>query len=881
MAASGHKATPMIAQYQALKAEHPACLLFFRMGDFYELFFEDAKLAAPALDIALTKRGRHGDEDIPMCGVPVHSAESYLERLIKKGFKVAICEQTEDPAEAKKRGPKSVVRREVIRLVTPGTLTEDSLLEARRHNFLAAIASSQKKLGLAWLDMSTGEFLTEPVLNGGLSTTLSRIEPGELLIADAMFGDDAFRERLSDWDERLSPLPDHDFDSGRGEQRLQKSFDVKALDGFGQFSRAELGACGALMNYVELTQKGKLPRLSPPRRVMPGSHMVVDAATRRNLELLSSLTGERQGSLLSAVDRTVTGAGGRLLAARLATPLAEVEPIKRRLDAVQTLVETPDLRDDIRASLKGCPDLERALSRLSLGRGGPRDLAAIRHGLEAADAIKRSLITTETALAQTGSAMADHQSLIDQLRNALIDEPPFLARDGGFVRKGWSEELDRYQGLRDQTKRHIAELQARFQNETGISSLKIRHNNMLGYFIEVTATHRDKVPETFVQRQSMANATRFSTAELADLETQIASAADRALTLELEVFDFLTKEVLSTADAIAKTAKALARLDVAAAFAALATEQRYVRPEIDDSDGFVIEGGRHPVVEQALVREQTPFIANDADLSEQQRLWLLTGPNMAGKSTFLRQNALITILAQAGSFAPADRAVIGVVDRLFSRVGAADDLARGRSTFMVEMVETAAILNQATAKSLVILDEIGRGTATFDGLSIAWAVVEYLHEVSRCRGLFATHYHELTALAAKLDRLTCRSMRVKEWKGQVVFLHEVGEGAADRSYGIHVARLAGLPAAVLDRAEEVLHRLEQGEAKSTPAALADDLPLFAAAAAKRQEEETNAGSSQQQDPIQEVLSGIAPDDLTPKEALDLIYRLRTLLPPEG
>lgn len=876
MAASGHRATPMIAQYQTLKAEHPACLLFFRMGDFYELFFEDAKQAAPALDIALTKRGRHGDEDIPMCGVPVHSAEGYLERLIKKGFKVAICEQTEDPAEAKKRGPKSIVKREVIRLVTPGTLTEDSLLEARRHNFLAAVASSQKKLGLAWLDMSTGEFLTEPILNGGLATTLSRIEPGELLIADAMFGDEGIREKLMDWDERLSPLPDHDFDSTRGEQRLQKNFEVKALDGFGQFSRAELGACGALINYVELTQKGKLPRLSPPRRMMPGSHMVIDAATRRNLELLGSLTGERQGSLLAAADRTVTGAGGRLLAARLATPLAEIEPIRRRLDAVQALVEAPDLREQIRTALKGCPDLERALSRLSLGRGGPRDLAAIRQGLAASAAIKTFLQTTGTPLARTGSAMADHEAIIEQLRQALVDEPPFLARDGGFVRKGFHEELDQYQGLRDQTKRHIAELQARIQGETDIPSLKIRHNNMLGYFIEVTVKHRDKVPENFVQRQSMANATRFSTAELAELETQIASAAERALTLELDIFDVLTNEVLGAADAIAKTAKALARLDVATGLATLADEQRYVRPEVDDSDGFVIEGGRHPVVEQALKREQTPFISNHANLSEDQRLWLLTGPNMAGKSTFLRQNALITVLAQAGSFVPADRAVIGVVDRLFSRVGAADDLARGRSTFMVEMVETAAILNQATEKSLVILDEIGRGTATFDGLSIAWAVVEYLHEVSRCRGLFATHYHELTALTAKLDRLACRSMRVKEWKGEVVFLHEVGEGAADRSYGIHVARLAGLPAAVLDRAEEVLHRLEQGEAKSAPAALADDLPLFAAAS-KRQEVEEEAIADLQPDPVREMLADLSPDDLTPKAALELVYQLRAAL----
>lgn len=874
--ANGHRATPMIAQYQKLKSVHPDCLLFFRMGDFYELFFEDAKQAAPALDIALTKRGRHGDDDIPMCGVPVHSAEGYLERLIKKGFKVAICEQTEDPAEAKKRGPKSVVRREIIRLVTPGTLTEDSLLEARRHNFLAAIASSQKKLGLAWLDMSTGEFLTEPIVNGGLGPALARIEPGELLVADAMFGDEGVRERLQDWGDRLSPLPDRDFTSETGERRLRESFDVKALDGFGQFTRAELGACGALINYVELTQKGRLPHLSPPRRIMPGSHMIIDAATRRNLELLQSLGGERQGSLLAAVDRTVTGAGGRLLSARLATPLAEAIPIRRRLDAVQAFVDDQSLRADITASLKGCPDLERALSRLSLGRGGPRDLAAIRQGLEVAGSIKSHLLLSGPPLDTTAEAIVDHHALVEQLRLALVDEPSVLARDGGFIREGWLEELDRYRGLRDQTKRHIAGLQARIQDETGIPSLKIRHNNMLGYFIEVTAAHRDKVPPSFVQRQSMANATRYSIEELAALETQIASAADRALALEQEQYDRLVTEVLAAADSIAKTAKVLARTDVAAGFAELAESERYSRPEIDDGEGFVIEGGRHPVVEQALRREQTRFIANDSNLGEDQRLWLLTGPNMAGKSTFLRQNALIAVLAQAGSFVPADRATIGVVDRLFSRVGAADELARGRSTFMVEMVETAAILNQATPKSLVILDEIGRGTATYDGLSIAWAVVEYLHETCRCRGLFATHYHELTALSAKLGRLACRTMKVKEWQGDVIFLHEVGEGSADRSYGIHVARLAGLPPAVLDRAEEVLQRLEQGEAKAAPAVLADDLPLFQAAA-RRSAEPTPDAQISQPSSVEAMLEGIDPDELTAKQALDMVYRLRACL----
>jgi len=867
-------ATPMIAQYRALKAEHPECLLFFRLGDFYELFFDDAMAAAPALDIALTRRGRHGGDDIPMCGVPVHSAESYLERLIKKGFKVAICEQTEDPAEARRRGAKTLVERKVVRVVTPGTLTEDTLLDARRNNFLAALGRSQKALGLAWLDVSTGEFACAPVVDGALPAELARLEPGELLVAESMFEQASDDPGLCDWRDRLTPLPASEFDSQSGERRLKRSFEVAALDGFGAFSRAELAACGALLGYVELTQKGQLPRLAPPRRVEPGTHMVIDGATRRNLELLASLAGERRGGLLAAVDRTVTGAGGRLLAARLAAPLASARPIRRRLDAVSALVEDAPLRADLRTALKGCPDLERALSRLSLGRGGPRDLAALREGLRRAGAIRQSLAESGSALAGSARALAGHDGLVAELDAALADQPPHLARDGNFVRAGFAAELDRQRDLRDQGRRHIAALEAKLQRETAIGSLKIRHNNMLGYYIEVTATHRAKVPEHFIQRQSMANATRYSTAELAELESGIAAAGERALGLELELFEQLVAKVLADAGRIGESAQALARLDVAAGFAELATEQRYCRPKVDESDAFVVQGGRHAVVEQALAAEAKPFIGNDADLSGGQRLWLLTGPNMAGKSTFLRQNALIAVLAQAGSYVPAERAHIGLVDRLFSRVGAADDLARGRSTFMVEMVETAAILNQATEKSLVILDEIGRGTATFDGLSIAWAVVEHLHEVNRCRALFATHFHELTALAARLERLAVRTMRVKEWQGDVVFLHEVAEGAADRSYGVHVARLAGLPPAVLARAEAVLRRLEQGEAKSGPARLADDLPLFAAATSRAQKTPERAPEPS---PVEAALAEVRPDDLTPKDALDLIYRLKALL----
>jgi DNA mismatch repair protein MutS len=868
-------ASPMIAQYQALKAEHPGCLLFFRMGDFYELFFEDAQLAAPALDIALTKRGRHHGDDIPMCGVPVHSAESYLERLIKKGFKVAICEQIEDPAAARRRGAKSLVRRDVIRVVTPGTLTEDSLLDARQHNFLAALGRSHQALALAWLDISTGEFLTGAVADGTLAAELARIAPGELLLPEGLLESEALRPLWREFEDRLTLLPDGEFDSLAGERRLKASFGVAALDGFGAFSRAELGASGALIGYVELTQKGRLPQLAPPRRLAPGSHLLIDAATRRNLELLTSLTGERQGSLLAAVDRTVTGAGGRLLAARLAAPLASAAPIRRRLEAVQALVDDPGLRPDLRTALKGCPDLSRAVARISLGRGGPRDLIAIKTGLIAAGRIRQSLAGSSSPLAASGQAIADHGALVARLAAALVEDPPFLARDGDFIAAGFNEELDRLRGLRDQARRHIAALEGRIQGETGIASLKIRHNNLLGYYIEVTATHRAKVPPSFVQRQSMANATRYSTAELAELESQIANAAERAQSLELEAFEALCQAVLAAADAIAGTAQVLARLDVAAALAEVAVEQRYCRPEVDDGDAFEVRAGRHPVVEQALAREAKPFIGNDALLSGTERLWLLTGPNMAGKSTFLRQNALIAVLAQAGSFVPAQSASIGVVDRLFSRVGAADDLARGRSTFMVEMVETAAILNQATPKSLVILDEIGRGTATFDGLSIAWAVVEHLHEVNGCRGLFATHFHELTALAKKLDRLVCRTMRVKEWQGEVVFLHEVADGAADRSYGVHVARLAGLPAPVLARAEEVLRHLEQGEARSAPARLAEDLPLFAAAA--RPKAGTPGAPRRKPTALEQALRAVTPDDLSPREALELVYRLRALL----
>jgi DNA mismatch repair protein MutS len=865
-----------MAQYLEIKAAHPNCLLFFRMGDFYELFFEDAVAAAQALDIALTKRGRHAGADIPMCGVPVHTAEAYLARLIRAGFKVAICDQIEDPAEARRRGGKGPMRRAVTRVVTAGTLTEEGLLDARRHNYLAGIAEAGGELGLAWLDLSTGDFALAPSSEAALAGDLARLAPGEILLAERLLTHPKLFELFAEWKPALTPLPNARFESESGRRQLESLYGVGTLDGFGNFTRAELAAAGALVDYVGLTQQGEAAHLEPPRRVAPGSVMQVDAATRRNLELVTSLAGERRGSLLAVIDRTVTAAGARLLADHLTAPLTEPAAIADRLDAVEFFVDLADLRAAIREALKRCPDIERALTRLSLGRGGPRDLAALRQSLGETAALREaltrpSLVTLPPRLADAQNGLGEHGVLVGRLQRALGDELPLFARDGGFIAAGYSSELDEWKNLRDESRRMIAALQARYAAESGIAALKIRHNNVIGYYIEISANHAGKLGPEFIHRQTMAGAQRYTTVELADLETKIASAAERALALELRLYDDLVGEVVARRAEIVAAATALASLDVATGLAELAVERQWVRPMIDDSVVFEVQGGRHPTVEAALAAagEGGGFVANDCILND-DRIWLVTGPNMAGKSTFLRQNALIAILAQMGSYVPAQAARIGIVDRLFSRVGAADDLARGRSTFMVEMIETAAILNQAGPRSFVILDEIGRGTATFDGLSIAWATLEHLHESNRCRTLFATHYHELTALAAKLPALVCHTMRVKEWKGDVVFLHEVGPGTADRSYGIHVARLAGLPKSVTARAEEVLEVLEKGEQGGALARLADDLPLFSAA--RRRVEPISRESE-----AEAVLRETRPDELTPREALELIYRLKTLV----
>ncbi|WP_377291318.1 DNA mismatch repair protein MutS [Rhizobium sp. SG2393] len=883
-------ATPMMEQYIEIKANNPDSLLFYRMGDFYELFFQDALDASRALGITLTRRGQHMGQDIPMCGVPVHAADDYLQKLIALGFRVAVCEQVEDPAEAKKRGSKSVVKRDVVRLVTPGTITEDKLLQPSESNYLMALArirgGSEPAFALAWIDISTGVFRVAESGEGRLLADILRIEPRELILADAVFYDPEMKPVMDVLGRVAVPQPAVLFDSATAEARVARYYGVKTLDGFGSFSRAEIAAAAAAVSYIEKTQIGARPPLGTPERESVASTLFIDPATRANLELTRTLSGERSGTLMRAIDRTVTSGGARLLAERLMSPLTDPEAIAARLDAVTALLAAPLVAQDARDCLRRVPDMPRALSRLALGRGGPRDLGALKAGLEGAVRI-RDILTRMDLPAELAAASAAlsrlPQSLADHLADILAEELPLLKRDGGFVRAGARAELDELRALRDQSRRVIAGLQLSYAEETGIRSLKIKHNNVLGYFIEVTAGNAGPLTETdaakarFIHRQTMANAMRFTTTELADLESKIANAADKALTLELGLFDDMVAAVVEAQEAIKAGAAALAVIDVSLGLAILADEQDYRRPVVDRSRMFRIEAGRHPVVEQALRRQASDvFVANGCDLSpgdggDYGALWLLTGPNMGGKSTFLRQNALIAIMAQMGSFVPATAAHIGVVDRLFSRVGASDDLARGRSTFMVEMVETAAILNQATDRSLVILDEIGRGTATFDGLSIAWAAVEHLHEVNRCRGLFATHFHELTVLSEKLARLSNATLKVKEWDGEVIFLHEVGPGFADRSYGIQVARLAGLPAAVVTRARDVLARLEDADRKNPASQLIDDLPLFQVAV--RREQAAKAAPSK----VEESLKALELDDMTPRQALDALYALKKQL----
>jgi DNA mismatch repair protein MutS len=878
----------MMAQYLALKREAGDCLLFYRMGDFFELFFDDAKTASAVLDIALTSRGEHGGAPIPMCGVPVHAAEGYLARLIKAGCRVAIAEQIESPEEAKKRGgSKALVARDIVRFVTAGTLTEEALLEPRRANVLAAVCEVRGACGLAACDISTGRMELEECAPGELAAVLARLGATELITPEET-GPPLTPPASGRGTTPPLPLagragggpvierPRQTFSSDEGETRLRALHGVATLDGFGQFTRPMLAAAGGLLGYLDHVGCGRLPLLLPP--VVRGGEeaMAMDAATRASLEILEASGapqgGGRAGSLIAAVDRCVTGAGARQLAEDLAAPLARREAIEPRLILVQWLHDDPLLRGDLREVLRASPDIGRALGRIVAGRGSPRDLGQVRDGLSEARRVHDYLqgkLDKPALLTALLPNLTGHGALTDHLSRALVPTPPTERSQGGFIAEGYDHALDELRQVSGNARRAIAALEARYRTESGIAALKIRHNGVLGYFIEVPSKHADALmaPDSgFTHRQTMAGAVRFNSLHLHEEASRIAEAGGHALAAEEAHFEELVGEVAAAKERIAATAAALARLDVGAGQAERAAEGGWCRPEIVEAPCLEVEGGRHPVVETALGKAGERFVANDCRLGPDDRLWLVGGPNMGGKSTFLRQNALIVLLAQAGGFVPAARATVGLVDRLFSRVGAADNLARGRSTFMVEMVETAAILAQATERSFVILDEVGRGTSTYDGLALAWAVAEAIHETNRSRCLFATHYHELARLAETCPALSLHHVRAKEWKGELVLLHEVAEGGADRSYGLAVAKLAGVPKEVLGRAKEILGRLEKGRAETGGlAAGLGELPLFAAAAHAEEE---------QRDTTRERLQGLDIDALSPREALDLLYELK-------
>ena len=890
--AKATKVTPMMAQFLSIKADvGPDALLFYRMGDFYELFFDDAVRAAAALDIALTKRGKHAGADIPMCGVPVHSAEVYLQRLIKKGFRVAVCEQTEDPKEAKKRGSKAVVRREVVRLVTPGTLSEDNLLEARGRNIITALSKTLAgDFALAWADISDGLFCTADMDADRVATELAALRPRELLLSEALYQDPDFMAGLPLDGVSLTPQPATKFDARAGERRLKSQFGVESLDGFGDFSKAEISAAGGLLDYLELTQAGNPVQLSAPTRRSTSGFMAIDPATRASLEIDRTQKGTRKGSLLSVIDRTKTGAGARELADRLARPLIDVEAIQSRQRAVSFFVEQTSLRGLLRNLLSQSGDLARATSRLSLGRGGPRDLLIVRETLSVGELICAEFAkhpdldaSDNVLLVLKELSLSDKETLATlkrDLTKGLTENVPLQARDGGFIAQGWNTAIDELKTLRDDSRKIVASLQAQYAKAADVPTLKIKHNNVLGYFIEVSPKYADvmlnKGPDSpFIHRQTLVSGVRFTTTELADLDAKISGAADKVLALELTEFESFASRVRENADTLRQTAQALANLDVQMGWAEWASETGATAPKVDDSLRFHITSGRHPVVRAALKQSgEADFTPNDcqldADGTTANRLTLITGPNMAGKSTYLRQNALMFILAQAGGFVPAQEAHIGIADSLFSRVGASDDLSKGRSTFMTEMIETAAILNQATQRSFVILDEIGRGTSTFDGLSIAWATTEHLHSVNKARALFATHYHELTDLAESLEAAGNACLRAKEWNGDLVFLHDVRAGAADKSYGVQVARLAGLPRAATDRAQAVLTQLEaDADRGSSEKGVLGGLPLFSAT--------PPAALPPPPSEVEEALKALDVNNLSPRQALDLLYDLKEKL----
>ncbi|AIF81339.1 DNA mismatch repair protein MutS [endosymbiont of Acanthamoeba sp. UWC8] len=856
--------TPMMQQYLNVKAMHEEYLLFYRMGDFYELFFNDAVVAADILNITLTKRGRHKGEDIPMCGVPSHAYDYYLEKLIKAGFKVAICEQLETPEEAKKRGYKEVVKREVVRIITPGTIIEESLLESKQTNYLCSIAVIDKIIALAWIDITTGEFYISTTSGFSLASDLARLSPSEIILPEKLFQGERMKHVLQEYNKNISVRANNIFDYTRSENRLKQFFNLTSLEGLDNYNKAEITSAGALIEYIEHTQKSALPKINRPKKIDSKHFMLIDPATRRNLEIEKDIKGQKKNSLLSVVDKTLTSLGGRLLSTQLSAPMCDQSSINRRLDNVECFIKQSSLRTKVRELLKAFPDIERALSRIFAKRTSPRDLGIIRDGLDIALLIAETLTFSSEYLSeeikQNLNYTGNFGNLLEKLKSALKIELPLNIKEGNFIRQGYHSKLDELRDIKTNANSNLIKLKEKYQLLSGIPTLKISHNNILGYFVEITPSNLKKMPEDlFIHRQTLGNSIRYTTEELKQLESDIKLCEERFYGLEQEIFAELINEITSYSDNIALLSQAISIIDVSSSLATLAVEMEYVRPLVDSSKNFEIIEGRHPVVEKYL---KSKFIPNDCIQNEEQNLWLITGPNMAGKSTFLRQNALICILAQIGSFVPAKSAHIGIVDKLFSRIGSGDDISRGQSTFLVEMVETASILNNATANSFVILDELGRGTSTYDGLSIAWSVIENIHNEIKCRTLFATHYHELTELEQHLKYLRCYTMKVTEWEEKIIFMHEVIKGKADRSYGIHVAEIAGVPLSVIERANLILSQLEL---KNSGSSAPPPIPI------------ASPSLKPKADKLELKLKAIDIDALTPREALDILYELKNMV----
>lgn len=895
MTATKNDVTPSTQQYLDIKSEYKEYLLFYRVGDFYELFFDDALAASKALDILLTKKGSYKGEPIPMCGVPHHAYETYLARLINKGFKVAICEQMETPEEAKKRGgSKALVKREVVRLVTAGTLTEDNMLDGRKNNYFLCCVQCEKNFGFSWVDLSTGDFFTRDISFGIgeqadiLQSFLSYIDAKEIIVSDMSLRDSSIFNVLRRYQEKLTVLPQARFNQINAQKMLEKFFNVQTIEAFGSFSKQETIAAGIALDYIETTQKGKVPQLKHPIRYSQNQFLEIDTSTRQSLEIISS-GNDKKATLLDTINRTVSGTGSRLLTYRLINPSVNIETINNRLNMVDFFIKASEIRKKLREYLKQISDIEKTVARMSLNRCPPSELFQLGHTLSFIPKIRNLIYNIGTynlgleqipeELDEKLKSLADFSVLVTEISEALKEykDLPVKTGIGGFIKDGYNAALDKLHELKNNQKNAIEALENKYIQETNISNLKIRYTSILGYFIEVpTKMAKDMIQfPQFLHRQSVLSGARFTTIELNNMEQELNSADDKALALEMSLYDNLIDQALCATSDIYNTASVFAELDVASSLADLAVEKKYCRPILNDSFDFIIKDGRHPVVERSIDKNfEGTFVGNDCSLNDtDNRIWLLTGPNMAGKSTFLRQNAIIAIMAQIGSYVPCSYAKIGIIDKIFSRVGASDDLSRGRSTFMVEMVETASILNQATNRSFVILDEIGRGTATFDGLSIAWSVVEHLHEVNKCRTLFATHYHELIVLANKLKQLSLHCMKIKEFNDNVIFLHQVIEGSADKSYGIHVAKLAGIPRIVISRAEQILQSLEQNPTKTSITDIENDLPLFSVLKNERKKHEVNIQSS----PAFEMLKNLNPDALSPREALDKLYELKSLL----